>query len=179
MAGSDSTDFGEFVAARSSALFRTALLLTGDRHAADDLVQATLEKACRKWNRVSRADSPEAYVRRILVNEANDGWRKLDRSGGRHLPLMDEDRPDDRDPYRQTDQRDQLLRQLLKLPMGMRAILVLRYFDDLDDAAIAELTGTSTANVRSQASRGLAKLRAEVVSEDGKSARLRFGGATA
>lgn len=157
------SDFGEFAAARSAALFRTAVLLTGDPGSADDLVQATLEKAWRRWRRVSRTASPEAYVRRMLVNAVNDRWRQYAR--GRELPLDVADRGDGADPFAQTEQRDQLMRALLVLPLGMRTVLVLRYFDDLPDTEIAELMGVSTATVRSQAARGLAKLRAAVVAD--------------
>jgi RNA polymerase sigma-70 factor (sigma-E family) len=170
------SEFGEFVAARSAALFRTAVLLTGDRHAADDLVQSTLEKACRRWSRVRRAASPDAYVRRILVNLANDRWRRHGRA--QELPLVD-DRPDGADPYQQTDQRDQLVRALHTLPIGMRTVLVLRYFDDLSDADIADLMGVSAATVRSQAARGLARLRTAVLGDEGDAAGMSTGGAAA
>lgn len=73
--------FTEFVAQRSGALFRTAYALTGDVHVAEDLVQETLERACRQWRKVAVADSPEAYVRKVLVNLANDRWRRLSRRG--------------------------------------------------------------------------------------------------
>jgi len=158
-------DFGEFVAARSAALFRTALLLTGNRDTADDLVQGTLEKACRTWPRAGRADSPDAYVRRILVNQANDRWRRLGRRGIA-LPLLVE-RTDPVDHYERTDQRDLLMRALHTLPLGMRTVLVFRYFEDLPDADIAALLDVSVVTVRSQASRGLAKLRAAVLGAGG------------
>ena len=70
-------DFQSFVAARSAALFRGALVLTGNREAAEDLVQETLERACRRWRTIATKDAPEAYVRRIMVNLANDRWRRF------------------------------------------------------------------------------------------------------
>lgn len=167
-------DFEEFVAARSAALFRTALLLTGDPDAADDLVQATLERACRKWARVARADSPEAYVRRILVNLAKDRWRH-DR--GRHELPLTEELIGGADPAHRVDQRDELIRALQRLPLRMRTILVLRYFDDLDDSSIATLLGLSQSTVRSQCARGLARLRAEAYSDGTITTERRFGGA--
>jgi RNA polymerase sigma-70 factor (sigma-E family) len=166
-------DFGQFLAARSAALFGTALLLTGDAHAADDLVQATLEKACRKWGRAVRADSPEAYVRRIMVNLAKDSWRR-DR-GRRELPLTEE-LVGGADPFRRTDQRDELIRALLRLPIRMRTILVLRYFDDLEDPSIAGLLGISQATVRSQCARGVTRLRAEVEADRTVLSQERLGG---
>lgn len=157
-------EFTEFVQGRSASLFRTALLLTGSRHAADDLVQSTLERTCKHWGRVRGADSPEAYARRILVNLANDRWRGL--RGRNEVPLdngeQHEPPPDGPDPIQQLVLRDQLMRVLHTLPQNMRTVLVLRYFDDLPDESIADLMNVATSTVRSQAARGLAKLRAAV-----------------
>ncbi|WP_037602223.1 SigE family RNA polymerase sigma factor [Streptacidiphilus rugosus] len=155
----EAEEFAAFVRARSAALYRTALLLTGSRDTADDLVQSTLERACRHWPRARRASSPEAYARRILVNLANDRRRVLRRRP--EVPLT-ADRVDLDDPYGRLAQRDQLLRGLQALPVQMRTVLVLRYFDDLPDEGIAELMDVSPSTVRSQASRALAKLRAAV-----------------
>ena len=149
-------DFVEFVANRSAALFRTAYVLTGDRHTAEDLVQGALEKACRRWNRVAAADSPEAYVRRILVNLANDRWRGL----GYDLAAEPPDGPDPRDAYQGVEHRDQLTRALHALPIGMRTVIVLHYLHDMGDAEIAAALGVTPSSVRSQLSRGLARLRA-------------------
>jgi RNA polymerase sigma-70 factor (sigma-E family) len=168
--------FTAFVHARSAALFRTALLLTGERHLADDLVQSTLEQVCRHWRRVRSADAPEAYARRILVNLANDRWRRLRRRP--EIPLDDEVGGEwadgSTDPYGELHLRDELIRQLHTLPVGMRTVLVLRYFEDLGDAEIARLMDISASAVRSQAARGLAKLRSSVNSP---SARAGSGGA--
>lgn len=168
MRATDMAEFADFVQARSSALFRTGLLLTGNRDQADDLVQSTLERVCRQWARVGRAESRDAYARRIMVNLANDRWRRL--RGRREVPL---DETDARlapgtgvagaaDPYRQVLLRDELMRVLHTLPVKMRTVLVLRYFDDMSDESIADLMHISTSTVRSQATRGLAKLRAAV-----------------
>jgi RNA polymerase sigma-70 factor (sigma-E family) len=168
MRGTDDTaGFAEFVQARSPSLFRTALLLTGGRDPADDLVQSTLERVWRQWGRVRRADSPDAYARRILVNLANDRWRG--RRGHHEVPLLEGDTDATAvacDPYRQVVQRDELIRVLHTLPLKMRTVLVLRYFDDLPDEAIADLMQVSASTVRSQAARGLARLR-EAVPGDG------------
>jgi RNA polymerase sigma-70 factor (sigma-E family) len=165
MRGSETAAFAEFVRARSPSLFRTALLLTGGRDPADDLVQATLERVWRQWGRVRRADSPDAYARRILVNLAND--RRRGQRGRVEVPLLDSDldgeaRTGPDDPYRQVVLRDELIRALHTLPLRMRTVLVLRYFDDLPDQGIADLLQVSTSTVRSQAARGLAKLREAV-----------------
>ncbi|MGW1772201.1 SigE family RNA polymerase sigma factor [Streptomyces sp. NPDC002104] len=170
MRSADVPAFTAFVRARSSALFRTALLITGERHVADDLVQSTLEQVCRHWRKVRSADAPEAYARRILVNLANDRWRKL--RGRAEVPLDDGiggiDGVDAAggghavDPYRGLVARDELMRGLQSLPVGMRTVLVLRYFEDLDDAEISRLMNISAGTVRSQVARGLSKLRSTV-----------------
>ncbi|MEV6106735.1 SigE family RNA polymerase sigma factor [Streptomyces sp. NPDC051940] len=175
MRAADAEDFTVFVHARSAALFRTALLLTGDRDRADDLVQATLEKVCRQWRKVAAADAPEAYARRMLVNLARDGWRRQSRRA-EPLPLRADPAPPVDDPAGRIAQRDELLRALRRLPAGMRAVLVLRYFDDMPDESIADLMGVAPATVRSQAARGLAKLR-EAARDDADVLRPDFGGA--
>ncbi|MGW2253658.1 SigE family RNA polymerase sigma factor [Kitasatospora sp. NPDC001660] len=149
-------DFVEFVQQRSAALFRTAYVLTGSQDSAEDLLQEALEKACRHWNRVAVADSPEAYVRRIVVNLANDQWRRLRRAGER--PDL-ADHADPRDPYRLVDLRDELVQALHALPIGMRTVVVLHYLHDMGDQEIAETLRISPSAVRSQLARGLAKLR--------------------
>lgn len=162
------TEFEEFVTARSAALFRTAVLLTGNRQDAQDLVQSALERACRHWDRVIAAEQPEAYVRRILVNSLKDRWRIRKRIV--EVPF-DDARPaasTGQSPYRQVEQvelRRSMIAELLRLPTGIRAVLVLRYFEDLSEAEIAQALGCSTGTVKSQAARGLAKLRAALGTE--------------
>jgi RNA polymerase sigma-70 factor (sigma-E family) len=152
--------FEDFVARRSAALFRGAYVLTGSREAAEDLVQETLERACRRWRKVAATESPEAYVRRIMVNLANDRWRRFRRSP--RPEVMDEACA--ADEYARLDSRDQLVRALLQLPMGMRTVVVLRYFHDMPDTEIAADLGISATTVRSQLARGLDKLRAQLPS---------------
>jgi RNA polymerase sigma-70 factor (sigma-E family) len=153
-------DFSSFVAARSGALFRGALVLTGSREAAEDLVQETLERACRRWRTIVVQDAPDAYVRRIMVNLANDRWRRFRRV----VPQQDtgDDQPAPGDEYGRVDSRDQLVRALQSLPIGMRTVVVLRYFHDLSDAEIAGDLRISPSAVRSQLTRGLEKLRAQI-----------------
>jgi RNA polymerase sigma-70 factor (sigma-E family) len=162
------TEFEEFVTARSAALFRTAVLLTGNRQDAQDLVQSALERACRHWDRVAAAEQPEAYVRRILVNSLKDRWRLRKRIV--EVPF-DDARPSGsvgQSPHRQVEQvelRRSMIAELLRLPTGIRAVLVLRYFEDLSEAEIAQALGCSPGTVKSQAARGLAKLRAALGTE--------------
>lgn len=149
--------------ARSAALFRTALLLTGrDTAEAEDLLQLCLERAYRHWGKITRSgDDPERYTRRILVNAANDRWRRLGRR--REQPLAAAGRgtavPD---RAAAVADRDILLRALAILPQRQRTVLVLRYFDDLEDVEIAAALGCSPGTVRSHVSRGLARLRRAV-----------------
>jgi RNA polymerase sigma-70 factor (sigma-E family) len=163
MRAEETAEFTAFVRARSGALFRTAILLTGERAQAEDLLQSTLERVCKHWRRVSRADSPEAYARRILVNLVHDRGRR--RRRGVEVPwdghdvAAGPDPHDPRDPYHRLAVRDELLRVLRSLPVNMRTVLVLRYFDDLPDPDIAAALGIAESTVRSQAARGLAKMR--------------------
>nr|WP_202233750.1 SigE family RNA polymerase sigma factor [Streptomyces sp. SN-593] len=151
-------DFDGFVTARSAVLFRGALILTGNREAAEDLVQETLERACRKWRTIAAKDAPEAYVRRIMVNLANDRWRRFRRTVP-HQDGVEHAAPGDQ--YGQVDTRDQLLRALQTLPMRMRTVVVLRYFHDLSDDEIAADLRISPSTVRSQLARGIDKLRGQ------------------
>ena len=158
-------DFVEFVGEVSPRLLRTAYLLCGSKDDAKDLVQEALERACRKWHRIAATGSPEAYVRRIMVNLANDRWRRLNRLRESEHALAAQ-RTDPGDEYGRLDLRDQLTALLEELPIRMRTIIVLRYFHDMDDARIADVLGITPSSVRSQLSRGLAKLRSTVEEAD-------------
>ncbi|MFF4882837.1 SigE family RNA polymerase sigma factor [Streptomyces nigra] len=149
--------FQEFVRARWSHLVRTAYLLTGDAHHAEDLTQTALAKAYRAWRRVSRADSPEAYVRRMLVSCNSDRFRK--RRVRESLTDALPDRAGRDEGYAGVDERGALLGALAQLPPRQRAVVVMRYWEDLSEAEVAELLGCSVGTVKSQASKGLAKLR--------------------
>jgi RNA polymerase sigma-70 factor (sigma-E family) len=149
----DDADFREFVELRYGDLLRTAYLLTGSRDAAQDLVQDALLKVMRRWRTV---DEPMAYVRRVMVNERTSRWRRL---GLRELltaVVPDRIRPDDADGI---VVRDELLTALHRLPARMRAVLVLRYWEDLSEADVAAALGCSLGTVKSQAARGLTRLR--------------------
>ena len=150
--------FEEFVYARSGSLLRSALLLTGQNQAeAEDLLQLALERAYRHWARVCRSGEPERYVRGILANASADRWRRLARRAERPLPAPPG--PALPDHAAVVADRDYLLRALAALPPRQRAVLVLRYFDDLSEAETADMLGCSLGTVKSQAARGLARLR--------------------
>lgn len=154
---SDETDFREFVAARGSALARTAYLLTGDRGHAEDLVQTALARCWPRWSRVRSAGSTEAYVRRTMINTWYSWWR---RSWRGELPSSDAI-PDRAGPdmYAVADERSDLRAALADLPKRQRAVVVLRYYDDLTEAQVAALLDCSVGTVKSQASKGLRRLR--------------------
>lgn len=155
-----SEDHGEvraFVAAQRGPLYRTAFLLVGDPHEAEDLVQSTLVRVITAWHRIERRDAPEVYARRALVNLARNRWRRrrtateyLRRQGG--VPSV-------ADPAVEVARRDAVWAALGTLPTRMRAVLVLRYFEDLSEAETAAVLGCSVGTVKSQTSKALARLR--------------------
>lgn len=150
-------DFHEFVTARWSALLRTAYLLTGDRGRGEDLVQGALVRAHRHWSKLKREGGAEAYVRKIMVNLNTDWWRRL---GSReHAVESVPDAQTAADAFAAFELHDELWTALRKLPARMRAVLVLRYFEDLSEAETAAILGCSTGTVKSQCSRGLGRLR--------------------
>jgi RNA polymerase sigma-70 factor (sigma-E family) len=158
-AGADDSSFEEFVAATSGRLFTMARLLTGgDRAAAEDLLQGAFERAYRHWRRICRRDDPERYVRRILVNASVDRWRRLRRHPEAPLGTGGAE-PAGADQTALLADRDLLLRALAALPARQRAVLVLRYFEDLSEAQTATVLGCSVGTVKSQAARALARLR--------------------
>jgi len=154
----DDASFEEFVAGRSGRLFTMALLLTGRHRAeAEDLLQDVFERAYRRWGRITRNGDPEPYVRQMLVNAATDRWRRL---RYRHEePLALDRHVASGDEANAAADRDVLLRALALLPPGQRAVLVLRYFEDLSEAQTAAILGCSVGTVKSQSSRALTKLR--------------------
>jgi RNA polymerase sigma-70 factor (sigma-E family) len=152
------TDFDQFVAAHVDELVRTAYLIVWDESEAEDLVQECLLKVARRWPRVRRMEQPRAYARRILVNLALDGARSRKRRAS-ELDLDAWPSPAATDPLQGLDTRAELLGALAQLPARQRAVLVLRYFNDLTEAQVAEVLGCSRGTVKSSASRGLARLR--------------------
>lgn len=156
--GGEDEQFRVFVRQQWNPLLRTAYLLTGDRGTAEDLVQSALEKTHRRWGRIRRQDAPEVYVRRVMVNTATSWWR---RRRPLEVPLLPTDTAPAPDAYAQVEQREQLLAALRRLPPRTQAILVLRYFEDLSEADTAGILGCSVGAVKSQASRGLARLRVQ------------------
>ncbi len=151
-------DFDQFVAAHVDDLLRTAYLIVWDEGEAEDLVQECLLKVARRWPRVRRMEQPRAYARRILVNLALDDARRraqrrreLEPGASASLGAVD--------PLPAFETRSELIQALGQLHERQRAVLVLRYFNDLTEAQVAEVLGCSPGTVKSSASRGLARLR--------------------
>lgn len=150
-------EFSEFVLRTWSHLDRVALALTGSRHDADDLLQNTYTKAYKVWSRLLQMEHPEAYVRRILVNESTSLWRRAWRRVERPTALPpDTSTAAPQDVY---ESRDVVWQAIQRLPAKQRAVLVLRYYEDLDVRETAEVLGISGGTVKSQCSTALDKLR--------------------
>ena len=143
-------EFEEFVVARRSALLRTAYLLTGNHHDAEDLVQSALIKVVPRWARIR--DRPEPYVRQVLARESVSRWRR------RRWREVSTDAVPERTHHDSTD-RVALLEDLRRLSPRQRAVLVLRYFDDLTEADTAAALGISVGTVKSHVRDALACLR--------------------
>jgi RNA polymerase sigma-70 factor (sigma-E family) len=160
MAGQDGDDgypsFVAFVEARQRALLRSAYLVTGDHHLAEDLLQVALTKLALRWERVRRGD-PDAFVRRVLYRDMVSWWRRGRRE---RLDLC----PPDRvvaDVADAADRRVVLERALRRLTRKQRAVLVLRFYEDLTEGQTAELLGVSVGTVKSQAHAALRRLRTD------------------
>ncbi|GGO03740.1 SigE family RNA polymerase sigma factor [Micromonospora parathelypteridis] len=158
MANKDTLEeqFREFVAARSAALLRTAYLLTGDWATAEDLLQTALTKTYLAWKRLGGIEAVEPYARRVMVNTSTSWWRRR-WHGERPTEVLPERAGVDE--IEQQLDRDLLWRHLRELPHRQRAVLVLRYYEDMSEAQTAAMLDISPGTVKSQASRALATLR--------------------
>jgi RNA polymerase sigma-70 factor (sigma-E family) len=148
-----SLGFAEFVAARERALLRTAWLLTGDWALAEDLVQTALARSWPRWDRIKRRDNPEVYVRRVMVNTWST-WQRRRWRGEQPASVVPE-----RDVAAEVTARMAVRDALTTLTGRQRAVVVLRIFDDMSEAQVADMLGCSAGNVKSMLSRALAKLR--------------------
>ncbi|RKR89506.1 RNA polymerase sigma-70 factor (sigma-E family) [Micromonospora pisi] len=150
-------DFRIFVQGIAASLHRTAYLLCGDWYLADDLVQEALAKAYSHWRKVQRVDNPSAYVRRILINESRNVWRR-----NRNITVQpDADMTDIAvaDMSDEVVNRAELLQALQSLPVRQRATVVLRFLEGLSERETAAALGCSEGTVKSQTSRALIKLK--------------------
>ena len=147
-------EFNEFVVARSSALMRTAYLLTQDHQLAEDLVQTALFKSALRWQRIT--GDPEPYVRRILYTESISWWRRRSRRVAESAPRGDEPSGVDVD----VDLQLSLEHALQQLTLRQRAVVVLRYYEDLTEVEAARVLGVGVGTVKSTHRQALARLRA-------------------
>jgi RNA polymerase sigma-70 factor (sigma-E family) len=149
-------DFREWAAARLPALLRYAHVLTGNPHRAEDIVQTALAHTLAAWPRVRRKDNPENYVRRAILRLVINSGRlsRREHITGRPPEMTAPDR------IAGADERMVMWAALATLPPRQRSVVVLRYYEDLTEAQIAEILGCSRGTVKSQASKALAKLRA-------------------
>ncbi|MEU1685515.1 SigE family RNA polymerase sigma factor [Micromonospora sp. NPDC005707] len=155
-------EFRDFVAARSGALLRTAYLLAGDWATAEDLLQTALTKTYLAWKRLGGIDAIEPYARRVLVNTSTSWWRRR-WHGERPTEVLPERAGVDE--IEQQLDRDALWRHLQALPARQRAVLVLRFYEDMSEAQTAALLEISPGTVKSQTSRALNTLRRRLGSE--------------
>lgn len=156
MRDSEREQFRQFVAASGGRLIRVATALTGDHHAAEDLLQGALARTAARWGKV--AGDPEAYVRRAMYHAQVTIWRRRQRlreTPTAHVP----ERPDQRDEMGTADRRLALRQALMRLGPRQRAVLVARFYEDLSEEETAALLGCSPGTVRSQLFRALARLR--------------------
>jgi RNA polymerase sigma-70 factor (sigma-E family) len=149
--------FAAYVRERGDRMLRVAVLLTGDWHAAEDLVQASLVKLYRAWPRLDTGADPDAYLRRIMINTHRSWWRARWR---REIPAAALPEAASGEDIADRQAVSAVVRQaLVGLPRQQRAVLVLRYCEDLPEAEVAEVLGCSVGTVKTHAHRGLAALR--------------------
>ena len=163
-------EFRGFVLHESAALLRSAWMLTGDRALAEDLLQTALAKTWPHWARISKEGLPAAYVRTVMVRTFAS-WSGRRWSGERPAARMPERVTED-SGFAAADERDQLLRALAELPRRQRAVVVLRYYLDLSEKQSADALGCSVGTVKTQAARGLTRLRNASISQGGKEREL-------
>ncbi|GIJ77223.1 RNA polymerase sigma-70 factor, sigma-E family [Micromonospora phaseoli] len=156
-------EFRDFVTARSGALLRTAYLLTGDWGTAEDLLQTALTKTYLAWKRLGGIEALEPYARRVMVNTSTSWWRRR-WHGERPTAVLPEQAAVDE--IEQRLDRDVLWRHLRALPARQRAVLVLRFYEDMSEAQTAALLEISPGTVKSQTSRALATLRRRIGAEE-------------
>jgi RNA polymerase sigma-70 factor, ECF subfamily len=156
----DEDAFRAFVAARSGPLLRSAYLLVGDRGRAEDLLQVTLVKTYLKWRRIKEPAAVEAYVRRTMVNTATSWWRGRPY---RERPVGTLPEHADVDEIAVRVEQDAMWQHLQELPAKQRAVLVLRYYEGMSEAEIADTLDISRGTVKSHASRALNALRRQLV----------------
>lgn len=164
----DEQAFTEWATARLAPLVRFGFALTHDEGGAHDLVQTALVRTLLAWPRLRNREDPEHYVRRVMVNEQRSAWRRQRRHPEVRLEPLGAGEtfaPDEAELV----ERDRVWRELVNLPPGQRAVLILRFYEDRSERDVAALLGCSVGTVKSQTSKALAKLRAgELLVREGR-----------
>lgn len=161
MQHSDEERFTDFVRVHSPSLFRTAFLMTGDYQRAEDLLQATLVRLYQRWHRIEAMERPLGYARKVLINQATSWWH---RRSSHEVPMLLIDEPSWGGGVDEATEHARVWGAVLSLPPRQRAVLVLRYYEDLAEAAIAETLGMAPGTVKSHSHAALRRL-AEVLDE--------------
>jgi RNA polymerase sigma-70 factor (sigma-E family) len=162
--------FAEFVRAHTTSLFRTAYILTGDYQRAEDLLQSSLVRVYERWSRVEEMDRPVAYARKVMVNQSISWWR---RRSAHEPPIMVRDEPTGEDELESFDEHERVWTAVLALPPRQRAVMVLRYYENLSEAEIAETLGMAPGTVKSHAhaaTRRLSSMLAEPTAQPDREA---------
>ncbi len=164
-------EFRVFVSTHGAALLRFAFMLTGDHGHAEDLVKTALKKAAGRWTRIHEPAARRAYVRRVMVN-TQTSWLRRRRVTEHFVDVIPESgiQPEDCEHI-----EGRILPALALLPNGMRAVLLLRFYEELSEAETARLLGCAVGTVKSQTSRGLARLRTYFAGDGTSAAALRGG----
>jgi RNA polymerase sigma-70 factor (sigma-E family) len=170
-------DFSSYVAARQQALLRTAYVLTGDLHSAEDLLQTALAKAYLSWGKLRDPRAADGYVRTIMVNEHTSWWRRAWRRREQSTDDLPEPRADGGsaaagfggatvDQTQLAGERDAMWTLVQSLPPKQKAAVVLRFYEDMSEAETARILGVSVGTVKSQTSRAVAHLRERMTAAD-------------
>lgn len=157
--------FTDFATRNAPLMHRTAYLLVGDWHTAQDLVQETLARAFVAWRRIQAADAPEAYLRRMLINQARQTWRHQTARPEKLVAAAPEQAVADSDTA--WDDRDALLKALASLPLRQRATVVFRFLDGLSVNETADAMNCSTGTIKSQTSKALRALQLHIQTSEG------------
>jgi RNA polymerase sigma-70 factor (sigma-E family) len=161
MARSEEDRFADFVRAHSASLFRTAYLMTGDYQRAEDLLQTTLVRVYQRWSRVEKMQWPLGYARKVLASQVASWWR---RRSSHELPMGIHEEPARGDRMAEVAEHERVWQAVWSLPARQRAVMVLRYYEDLSEAEIAETLSMAPGTVKSHAhaaTRRLAQLLGE------------------
>jgi len=153
-------EFAEYMAARQPSLLRTAYVLTGNRETAEELVQASLVKLYLSWDKVRSRDSIDGYVRRVMVNENNSLWRRAWKRREVTVPELPDQPHEPEGSALGTS--SEVWQFVQTLPRRQRAVVVLRFYEELSEAEVADVLGISVGTVKSQSSRALAALRSRM-----------------